>query len=263
MVIKTDEEIEKIRKSSYIVSKVHELVAQNLKPGLTGVELDKMCEEFIRDHKATPSFKGYRGYPATLCISPNAVVVHGIPSRVAFKEGDVLSIDCGTFLDGYHGDCAYTYALQGVNDEAIKLMQVTKESLYIGIAKAVAGNKTGDVGNAIQSFCEKNGYGVVEELVGHGVGKNLHEPPDVPNYGKVGKGVMLKKNAVIAIEPMINLGKRHVVQDRDNWTIWTRDRKISAHFEHTVAIGIDVSTPLTDHSYCEEAIKKNEYLVFV
>lgn len=264
MVIKTDEEIEKMRSSCELVSRVHELMASELKIGISGKELDKLAEEFIRDHKAIPSFKGYHGFPSTLCISPNYTVVHGFPKDLAFlTEKDIVSIDCGVYFDGYHGDCAYTYSFSGVEEATLKLLKATKESLYHAINYVKAGVRTGDLGFEIQRYCESQGYSVVRELVGHGVGKNLHEEPDVPNFGKKGKGVLLKKNVVIAIEPMINLGKKEVVTKDDNWTVNTKDLKMSAHFEHTVRVGLDKSEQLTTHYYCEEAIKKNKDLILV
>lgn len=261
--IKTDEEIEIMRESSTLVSKVHELMAKELKIGNTGLELDQLAEEFIRDNGALPSFKGYHGFPYTLCISPNYTVVHGFPNKTPFQPTDIVSIDCGVYYKGYHGDCAYTYAFGRVNDATIKLLEVTKQSLYLGIDCVKAGIRTGDLGNTIQMYCEKNGYSVVRELVGHGVGKNLHEAPDVPNYGKKGKGDILKKNSVIAIEPMINMGKKEVYTDSDKWTVNTKDHQMSAHFEHTVRVGLDGSEALTRHDWCEEAIKKNTDLIFV
>lgn len=261
MIIKTEEEIEKLKKSSLLVSQVHALLASNLKVGVTGKYLDKIAEEFIRDLKAIPSFKGYGGFPATLCISPNYTVVHGIPNDIPFKETDIVSIDCGVYYDGFHGDCAYTFAFSNVPLEVQKLLKVTKESLQIAIKTAKAGVKTGDLGFSVQKYCESHGYSVVRELVGHGVGRNLHEPPDVPNFGKPGKGTMLKKNAVIAIEPMINLGKKEVVMEEDKWTINTRDKKMSAHFEHTVRIGLDGAEPLTTHELLESELLKNSELL--
>jgi methionyl aminopeptidase len=264
MVIKTDEEIEKMRKSCELVSRVHELIAQNLKVGISGLALDKMAEEFIRDNNALPSFKGYHGFPSTLCISPNYTVVHGFPKDLkTLIETDIVSVDCGVNFGGFHGDCAYTYTFSQVDEKTKHLLRVTKESLYHAINYVKAGIRTGDLGFEIQHYCEKNGYSVVRELCGHGVGRNLHEEPDVPNYGKKGKGVILKKNVVIAIEPMINLGKKEVVTESDNWTVNTKDRQMSAHFEHTVRIGLDKSEHLTTHHYAEEAIKLNKDLILV
>ena len=238
-------------------------MAKELKLGVTGLYLDKLAEEFIRDHNALPSFKGYNGFPYTLCVSPNYTVVHGFPNDKPFTEKDIVSIDCGVFAQGFHGDCAYTYCFSQVNDETKKLLKVTKESLNLAIKMVKAGVKTGDLGFEIQTYCEKNGYSVVRELVGHGVGKNLHEAPDVPNFGKKGKGTMLKKNVVIAIEPMINMGKKEVKTEKDDWTINTVDKKMSAHFEHSVKVGLDKSEALTRHDWCEEAIKLNKDLILI
>lgn len=261
MILKTDEEIEKIKESCLLVSKTLAEVAKYLKVGVTGKELDKIAEAFILDHKAVPSFKGYRGFPATLCISPNYAVVHGIPNDIPFKDTDIVSIDCGVYFNGYHGDSAYTFAFLNAPKEAVSLMTTTKESLNKGIEMVKAGVRTGDLGFEIQEYCEKRGYSVVRELVGHGVGRNLHEPPDVPNFGRKGKGVLLKKNLVIAIEPMINLGKKEVVMDEDDWTIITKDKKLSAHFEHTICVGLEKSEALTTHKFVEEALLNNNELL--
>lgn len=263
MIIKTDEEVAIQRQSSLLVSRVHEMIASNLRVGVTGQQLDKLAEEFIRDHKAVPSFKGYGGFPYTLCISPNYTVVHGFATDRPFKEDDIVSIDCGVYYQGFHGDCAYTYTFVDVGQEIKKLVQVTKAALYIGISYAKAGTRTGDLGNAIQQYCEKHGYGVVRKLVGHGVGRNLHEEPEVPNFGKKGKGPILKKNMVIAIEPMINMGTEEVVTLKDKWTINTKDLKPSAHFEHTVRVGLEGPDVLTDHSLAEAEIRQNKDLTFV
>ena len=237
-------------------------MGETIRPGITGNELDKKAEEIIRDHGATPAFKGYRGFPSTLCISKNEVVVHGIPSSQEFKDGDIVSVDCGTFLNGYHGDAAYTFAVGDVNEDVMQLLRVTKASLYRGIEAAVHGNRMGDLSYAIQNFTERvHGYSVVRELVGHGVGKSLHEDPEVPNYGRRGNGVMLKDGLVIAVEPMINLGKKHVKQDRDGWTIFTKDRTTSAHYEHTIAVRQGAPADiLSDHRPVEAAIAKNPNL---
>lgn len=252
-----------MRESCELVSKVHELIAQELKIGKTGLELDKLAEEFIRDHHALPSFKGYHGFPFTLCISPNYTVVHGFPSNKPFVDTDMVSVDCGVYFKGFHGDCAYTYAFGRVNSDTQNLMKITKKSLEIAVKYVKAGVRTGDLGFEIQHYCESNGYSVVRELVGHGVGRALHEAPDVPNFGKKGKGDLLKKNTVIAIEPMINMGKKEVYTDRDEWTVNTKDHKMSAHYEHTVCVGLDSSEALTRHDWCEEAIKNNKDLIFV
>jgi methionyl aminopeptidase len=255
---KTDEEIELLRQSNLIVCGALALVASELKPGITGLHIDKIAETYIRDQKAEPGFLGYGGFPGTLCISINNQVVHGIPSSVHFKEGDVVSIDCGVKKNGFFGDSAYTFSLGETNDEIRRLLSATKQSLYLGIEKAIIGNRIGDIGFAIQDFIEReNGFSIVRDLVGHGVGKNLHEPPEVPNYGRLGKGIVLKEGLVIAIEPMVNLGRKEVRQSQDGWTIITKDFSPSAHFEHSVAVrknGVDI---LSNHIKIEEEIKKN------
>ncbi|WP_200974317.1 type I methionyl aminopeptidase [Echinicola sp. 20G] len=252
---KTSEEVQLIKESAQILGKAHGEVAKLVKEGVKTSYLDKIAEEFIRDHGGVPSFKGYNGFPASLCISVNEVVVHGFPSDYVLKDGDIISIDCGVFHQGFHSDSAYTYPVGEVSTKVLSLLKATKESLYLGIEKAVFGNRIGDVGNAIQKFVEAKGYTVVRELVGHGVGKSLHESPEVPNYGKKGSGPLLKDGMVIAIEPMVNLGTRNVVQERDGWTIRTADRKPSAHYEHTVAIFEDRTEILTTHQYIEENFK--------
>ncbi len=249
---KTEEEIEIIRESAQILGKAHGEVAKSVRPGIKTKDLDKIAEEFIRDHGATASFKGYNGFPATLCISVNENVVHGFPSEYELQDGDIISIDCGVFYKGFHSDSAYTYPVGEISPETLSLLKTTKESLYIGIEEAKFGNRIGDVAFAIQKYVEDRGYTVVRELVGHGLGRNLHEGPEVPNYGKRGKGPKLNEGLVIAIEPMINLGTRNIVQENDGWTIRTRDRKPSAHFEHTVAIFKDRTEILTTHKYIEE-----------
>jgi len=251
--LKTEEELVKIRESAQILGKAHGEVAKLVKAGVKTIELDRVAEEFIRDHGGTPSFKNYNGtFPGSLCISVNDVVVHGFPGTYELRPGDVISVDCGVYYKGYHSDSAYTYPLEGASKEALLLLERTYESLYRGIAQAKAGNRMGDVSYAIQSYVESFGYGVVRELVGHGVGKKLHEDPEVPNFGKRGKGVKLVKGMVFAIEPMINMGTRNVVQERDGWTIRTSDRKPSAHFEHMVAIHEDKTEVLTTHEYIEQ-----------
>jgi methionyl aminopeptidase len=258
---KTQEEIEIIRQNCLLVSKTLALVASHLKPGVSPKELDRKAEEFIRDHKAVPGFKGYRGFPATLCFSANDVVVHGIPYEVEVKEGDIISVDCGVAADGYFGDAAYTFLVGDVDSEIRELCKVTKDSLYKGIDAARVGGRIGDVGFAVQQLAEKeHGYGVVRELVGHGLGKNLHEAPDVPNFGKRGKGMMIKEGLVIAIEPMVNLGTKDVKQLRDGWTIVSKDRKASAHYEHTIAVLDSGPDILSDHTFLEAEIKKNPNL---
>jgi len=252
---KTEEEVAIIKESALILGKAHGEVAKEVKPGVKTITLDKIAEEYIKDHGGVPSFKDYNGFPATLCISTNENVVHGFPSEYELKEGDIISIDCGVFYKGFHSDSAYTYPIGKVSDEVMKLLKVTKESLYKGIEKAVYGNRTGDIGNAVQRHAEASGYGVVRELVGHGLGKDLHESPEVANYGKQGRGAKLNEGLVIAIEPMINMGTRNVVQENDGWTIRTSDRKPSAHFEHTVAVFKDRTEILTTHKYIEEVFK--------
>lgn len=233
---KTEEEIELVRKSSLLVAKTHAEIAGLIKPGITTLALDKIAEEFIRDNGGFPAFKGYGGFPNTLCMSPNEQVVHGIPNDRFLENSEILSVDCGVVMNGYYGDSAFTYEVGEVDVETKKLLKVTKESLYKGIEQAVAGNRIGDIGYAVQQHAESFGYGVVRELVGHGVGKNLHESPEVPNHGRRGKGVMLKEGLVIAIEPMINMGTKRILQHNDGWTITTIDNKPSAHFEHTIVV---------------------------
>jgi len=249
---KTDEEIQLIREGAQILGKAHGEVAKRIKPGVKTKELDQVAEEFIRDSGGVPSFKNYHGFPAALCISVNETVVHGFPGAYELKETDVVSVDCGVKYKGFHSDSAYTYPLEKVNTEVLNLLERTYEALYVGVAQAKAGNRVGDISFAVQSYVEQFGYGVVRELVGHGVGKDLHEDPEVPNYGKRGKGVKLEAGMVIAIEPMINLGTKNVVQEKDGWTIRTSDRKPSAHFEHTVAIQKDRTEVLTTHEYIEQ-----------
>mgnify|MGYP003144526743 FL=1 len=252
---KTSEEVQKIKESADILAKAHGEVAKHIKAGEKTSHLDKIAEEFIRDHGAVPSFKGYNGFPASLCISVNEVVVHGFPSEYELKDGDIISVDCGVFHQGFHSDSAYTYPVGEVSTPVLNLLRATKDSLYLGIEQAIFGNRIGDIGNAIQKFVEAKGYTVVRELVGHGLGKNLHEAPEVPNYGKRGSGPLLKAGMVIAIEPMVNLGSRNIVQEADGWTIRTSDRKPSAHYEHTVAIFEDRTEVLTTHKYIEENFK--------
>lgn len=261
ILLKSPEEIEYIRKSSLLVSQTHAILVEYIKPGVKTSKLDEIAEQFIRDNGGKPSFKGYGGFPATLCISVNEQVVHGFPSDREIKEGDILSIDCGVYKNGYHGDSAFTFPIGEISSEAKKLLQVTFNSLYIGIEQAIVGNRIGDIGYAIQNYCEfTHKYGVVRDLVGHGVGKDLHEDPQIPNYGKRGKGPMLQEGMVIAIEPMINLGTYHVRTLQDKWTIITKDGKLSAHFEHTLAVQKGKADILSDHNLIFEAIKKSEYI---
>jgi len=252
---KTSEEIEIIKESAQILGKAHAEVAKLIKPGAKTSDMDKVAEEFIRDHNGVPSFLNYNGFPYTLCVSPNEQVVHGFPSNNELKEGDILSIDCGVFYKGFHSDSAYTYPVGEVKEEHKQLMKVTKESLYKGIEEVVVGKRIGDISFAIQSYVEGFGYTVVRELVGHGLGRELHESPEVPNYGKRGSGPKLKNGMVIAIEPMINLGKKEIVQESDGWTIRTKDRAYSAHYEHTVAVVDGKAEVLTTHKYIEEVFK--------
>ena len=254
ILIKTEEEIELIRESSLLVGKTLAEVARNISPGIQTQKLDQIAEQFIRDHGAVPGFKGYNGFPFTLCISVNENVVHGFPSARELIDGDIVSVDCGVLMNGFYGDSAYTFAVGDVNEETLALLNRTRESLYKGIEKAVAGNRIGDIGFAIQSFVEDFGYGVVRDLVGHGLGKNLHEKPEVPNFGRRGKGPKLVEGMVLAIEPMVNLGDKRVVQESDGWTFRTVDRKPSAHFEHDVVIRKGQAEILSTFDFIEEVL---------
>jgi len=236
ITIKTREEIELMRESALIVSKTLGMLAQEVKPGVTTLALDKMAETFIRDHGAIPGFLGLYDFPNTLCMSPNAQVVHGIPNNEVLQEGDIISIDCGALKNGFYGDHAYTFEVGEVAPEVKKLLEITKQSLYVGIEQFTAGNRVGDVGYAIQKFTEDHGYGVVRELVGHGLGKEMHEDPQMPNYGKRGRGKKFVNGMVVALEPMTNMGTKDILQLDDGWTILTKDNKPSAHFEHDIAI---------------------------
>jgi methionyl aminopeptidase len=253
---KSIEEIELIRQSSLLVGKTLAEVARLIRPGVKTIELDKVAETFIRDHKAKPAFKGYNGFPATLCISVNDVVVHGIPGDLELKEGDLVSVDCGTLLNGFYGDSAYSFAVGEVSEDKKLLMERTKESLYLGIKVARAGNRVGNIGYEIQTYVESFGYSVVRDLVGHGIGKSLHEKPEVPNYGKRGEGTMLRTGLVICIEPMINLGKRNITQDKDGWTIRTADNMPSAHYEHQIAITNGDPIILSSFDEIEKVLKE-------
>jgi len=248
---KTAEEIQLIKESAEILGRAHGEVAKAIVPGVKTKKLDQIAEEYIRDHGGSPSFKNYHGFPAALCISVNETVVHGFPGEYELKDTDIISVDCGVYFKGFHSDSAYTYPLEKADEEKLKLLDRTYESLHLGIAQAKVGNRTGDIGFVIQEYVEQFGYGVVRELVGHGVGKQLHEDPEIPNYGKRGKGVKLEAGMVFAIEPMINMGTKNIVQERDGWTIRTSDRKPSAHFEHTVAVLKDRTEILTTHEYIE------------
>ncbi len=262
IISRTAEEIELIRKSCDLLSRTMGEIAKAIKAGGNGLELDKLAEKFIRDNGGTPSFKGYEGFPNSLCISINDEVVHGIPKAAAFKDGDIISVDCGVFMNNFHGDMAYTFGVGNVAPAVQQLLKVTKQSLYLGIEQAATGKRTGDIGFAVQDYCERqHPYKCVRELVGHGVGHTLHEDPQVPNYGKRGGGPRLPENCVIAIEPMVNLGKRDIYSKRDNWTIATQDGKPSAHFEHTVVVKTNAPEILTTFSFIEEALQNNPDLV--
>ena len=253
---KSPEEIELIRESAQIVSKTLGMLASEIKPGVSPLHMDKIAEEFIRDHGAMPGFLGLYDFPNTLCMSLNEAVVHGIPSDIPLEEGDIISIDCGSLKNEFYGDQAFTFAVGEVSQEIKDLLSVTRASLELGVAEAKVGNRIGDIGFAIQQHAEKHGYGVVKDLVGHGLGKVMHEDPQVPNYGKRGSGKKIKDGLVIAIEPMINLGTERVVQAEDGWTIITADRKVSAHFEHDVAIVNGKPEILSTFDYIDEALAK-------
>ena len=236
LLIKSLEEIELIRESSQIVSKTLGMLANEIKPGVTTLKLDSLAESFIRDHDAEPGFLGLYGFPNTLCVSPNSQVVHGLPNKKPLENGDIISIDCGVFKNEFYGDHAYTFTVGNVSDKIEELLQVTKASLYIGIREFKLNNRVGDVGYAIQNYCESYGYGVVRELVGHGIGRSMHEEPEMPNYGKRGRGKKFRDGMVVAIEPMVNLGTHRVNYHKDGWTITTKDNLPSAHYEHNIAL---------------------------
>lgn len=256
--LKTPEEVALMKQANDLVGRTLAEVGKAIKPGVTTLQLDKIADEFIRDNGAVPSFLGYDGYPNSVCISVNDSVVHGIPSNYALKEGDIVSVDCGTILNGYNGDSAFTFCVGEVDDKVKKLLRVTREALYLGIDQAVDGNRIGDIGHAIQRHCEAAGFSVVRELVGHGIGKDMHEDPEVPNYGKRGQGVLLREGMCIAIEPMINMGNKAVYVMRDGWTVKTQDRKPSAHFEHTIAIHKGKAEILSSFDYIDEFLSKNQ-----
>ena len=253
---KTLEEIELMRESALMVSKTLGLLAPMIKPGVTTLQLDKVAEEFIRDNGGVPSFKGYQNFPATLCTSVNEQVVHGIPNDEELQEGDIISVDCGVLKNGFHGDHAYSFTVGEVKEEVLQLLKITKESLYKGIEQVRFGNRIGDVSFAVQDYVQKHGYTVVRELTGHGLGRSLHEDPAVPNYGKKGRGAKIKNGMVIAIEPMINMGKKEVRQLNDGWTIVTADGMPSAHFEHDIAVIDNKPVILSTFDYLEEALAK-------
>lgn len=257
--LKTDDEIELLRQSNLLVGKTLAEVAKLIKPGVTTRQLDKVAEEFIRDHGAVPTFKGFPNpygepFPSTLCTSVNEQVIHGIPNDLTLKEGDIISVDCGTLLNGFCGDSAYTFCVGEVAPEILQLLKTTKEALYKGIENAVHGKRLGDIGYAVQQHCEARHYGVVREFVGHGVGKEMHEDPQVPNYGRRGTGTMLKSGMCLAIEPMITLGDRRIVMESDKWTIRTYDGKWAAHFEHTVAVRNGKADILSSFEYVEQVL---------
>lgn len=253
---KTAEEIELLRVSNLLVSKALAEVAKKIAPGVTTLELDKVAEEFIRDNHAIPGFLGYKGYPRTLCTSVNQQVVHGIPSGYVLKEGDIVSVDCGVLFQGYYGDSAYTFAVGEIPERVRLLLKTTREALYKGIENALEGKRIGDISNAVQEHCEQEKFTVVREMVGHGIGKGMHEAPEVPNYGKRGYGPRLQSGMVICIEPMINMGKKDITQDADGWTIQTADRLPSAHYEHCVSIGKTKADILSSFEFIE-AVYKN------
>jgi methionyl aminopeptidase len=258
---KTEEQVNLMKEAALLVSKTLAQVATQLKPGMTTLDIDQFCMQFVKDHKATLSFHNYHGYPHNICASVNDVVVHGFPNKTPLQEGDIVSIDLGVVLNGWHGDHAYTFIIGEVAPELLQLVKVTKESLYKGIEKAIVNNRVGDIGFAIQEHTEKlHGYGVVRELVGHGLGTSLHEDPQVPNYGKRGTGLKMKENLVLAIEPMINLGTHKVFTEEDGWTVKTQDGKVSVHFEHDVCVKNKEALILSDFSIIEAAEKANTNL---
>jgi methionyl aminopeptidase len=261
IIYKTDAEVALMKDAAVLVSKTLTEVAKVLRPGMNTLEIDQICSGFIKDHKGISSFLNYRGYPFTICASVNDVVVHGFPNKDPLKDGDIVSIDMGVILNGWHGDHAYTFIIGEADKEAIKLVKITKEALYKGVEKATINNRIGDISYAIQEHTEiKNGYGVVRELVGHGLGRSLHEDPQMPNYGKRGTGPKLKENLVLAIEPMINLGSKDVYTEDDGWTVKTRDGKVSVHFEHDICVKRNQAIILSDYSIIEAAEKANNNL---
>lgn len=253
--LKTESEIDILRENAILVSKTLAEVAKVVAPGVTTKHLDDVAREFIRSNGAEPGFLNYGGFPYSLCISVNDIVVHGFPSDYKLKEGDIVSVDCGTIYKGFYGDSAYTFPVGKIDDETAKLLEVTKQSLYLGAEQAIAGNRIGDIGSAVQQHVEQFGYSVVREMVGHGVGKNLHESPEVPNYGKQGKGKKLVEGMVLCIEPMINAGKKEIYLGSNGWAVGTVDRKNSAHFEFMVVVRKDRSEILTTYEYIEQLNK--------
>ena len=254
--VKTDAEVELLREANQLVSKTLAEVAVHIRPGVTTLRLDAIAEEFIRSHGALPAFKGYAGFPNTLCTSVNDEVVHGIPSDYALMEGDIISVDCGVILNGWYGDSAFTFPVGEVKPEILRLLDFTRASLEEGVRQAIAGNRIGDISHAVQSKAEGGGYSVVRTLVGHGIGKHLHEGPEVPNFGRRGSGTRLERNMVICIEPMINMGTKYTSTDSDGWTVRTGDGKPSAHFEYAVAVREGKPDLLTTYVYIEEVLTK-------
>ena len=256
--LKTDEEIELMRAANQLVGKTLAEIAKHIAPGVNTLQLDKIAEEFIRDNGAVPAFLGYNGFPNTITTSVNEQVVHSIPSAKAIlKEGDIVSVDCGTILNGFVGDSAYTFCVGEVDSDTKALLKATKESLYEGIRHAIEGRRLGDISHAVQTYCEKRGYSVVRELVGHGIGRKMHEEPEVPNYGRPGCGPLLRSGMCICIEPMINRGSKNVVFERDGWTVRTKDRKCSAHYEHCIAIRPEGPQILSSFEFLEEVLGNN------
>lgn len=263
IILKTDDEIELLRQSNLLVGRTLAEVAKMIRPGITTRQLDRIAEEFIGDNGAKPTFKGFPNpygspFPASICTSVNSQVVHGIPNDEPLHDGDIVSVDCGTLLNGFCGDSAYTFCVGEVSPEVQQLLAITKEALYKGIENAVHGKRVGDIGFAIQNHCESYHYGVVREFVGHGIGKEMHEDPAVPNYGRRGSGPLLKKGMCLAIEPMITLGDRKVFLEKDNWSVRTRDNSIAAHFEHTIAVGLDKADILSSFDYIEEVLREKK-----
>ena len=254
VTIKSEHEIELMREAGRILAIVHDELAKIIRPGVSTFEINRKCEEIIRSYDCIPSFLNYQGFPASVCTSINEQVVHGIPNDIVLKDGDIVSVDCGTYMNGFCGDSAYTFCVGEVDEEVRNLLKVTKEALYIGIQNAVQGKRIGDIGYAIQQYCESHSYGVVREFVGHGIGKEMHEDPQVPNYGKRGYGPLMKRGLCIAIEPMITLGDRQVIMESDGWTVRTRDRKCAAHFEHTIAVGAGEADILSSFKFIEEVL---------
>jgi methionyl aminopeptidase len=256
LYIKTNEEVELLRESNLLVSRTLAEVASLIRPGITTLELDMVAESFILDNGGQPAFKGYNGFPSTLCTSVNDEVVHGIPSDYVLKDGDIISVDCGVLMNGFYGDSAYTFAVGEIGNDLKRLLEFTKASLEDGVKEAIAGNRVGDISFAVQSRAESGGFSVVRELVGHGLGTNLHEAPEVPNYGKRGTGVKMSRGLVICIEPMINMGLKETIQMGDGWTIKTADGKPSAHFEYAVAVDQGRADVLTTFKFIEEVLNK-------